>query len=279
MLTKEKLRNCFAVVLLATSLTACGIGHGGGIPAAPTGESAKLIGIWKMSPLGVGIASVVEFTSDGESRLYPYNCITRDHETPEVGRYVVDPNRRTIRIEENGGSQTLKIIFVSDAFLLLTQDVGGENLTFQYEKGSDLTPLCGADDRWEYERRKRVPYASSDFIQDPAIPPHPDMERYGGRWANKKGQVQIEVQRVADGSYQLKLDANKNWTYLFNAVHWKDDELHFTSFTYANRSDLFDHPFHKSSISGYLLPLPGGLSMQFVFFIGGKKYEFVYIRK
>lgn len=279
MLMKEKLRNCFAVALLTTSLTACGIKNGGGVPAAHTGESARLIGIWKMSPLVGGVANVIEFTSDGESRLYPYNCITRDHEAPEVGRYVVDPNRRTIRIEEDGGSQTLKIIFVSDAFLLLTQDVGGENLTFQYEKGSDLAPWCGPDERWEKERRKRVPHASSDFAPDPAIPPHPDMERYDGRWANEKGQVQIEVQRVADGSYQLKLDANENWTYLFNAVHWKDDELHFTSFAYASRSDLFDHPFHKSSTKGYLAPLPGGLSMKCVFFIGGKRYEFVYIRK
>ncbi|WER45137.1 hypothetical protein CupriaWKF_12550 [Cupriavidus sp. WKF15] len=278
MLTKEKLRSCFAVALLATSLTACGIKTGGAVPGGPAGESAKLIGIWKMSPLAGGIANVVEFTSDGESRLYPYNCITRDREAPEAGRYAVDPSRRTIRIAEDGGSQTLKIIFVSDAFLLLTQDVGGENLTFQYEKGSDLVPLCGPDDRWEKERRKRVPYASSDFVPNPTIPPHPDMERYVGRWANEKGQVQIEVQRVSDGSYQLKL-ANDNWTYLYNSVHWKDDELHFTSFAYANRSDLFGHPFHKSSNKGFLVPLPDGRSIKFAFFIGGKKYDFVYFRK
>jgi len=274
------LKNSFTIALLAAALAACSVNKTGGSPPGAIGESAKLIGIWKMLPLGVGIANVVEFSAAGESRLHSYNCITKDQQAPEISHYEVGQGGRTIQlVETNGTSQTLKILFISEALLVLSQSVGGEHLNFQYTRGSDLAPLCGPDERWEEERAKRVPYARSDFVPDPAIPPHPDMARYAGRWANEKGEVQIEVKRLADGSYQLNHNANENWTYLFNAVHWKGHELHYKSFAYANRSDLFDHPYHKSSHESFIAPEPNGASMKYAFFIGGKKYEYVLSRK
>lgn len=273
------MRNSFAAVLLLAALAACTTNKGGGGPTGASSESAKLIGIWKMYPLDGGIANVVEFTPAGESRLYSYNCITKDQPAAEVSHYVVNQNGRTLQLEEHSTTQTLGIVSLSNTHLVLSQNVGGQQFKWLYERGSDLAPLCGPDDRWEKERAKLTPYAASDFVPNPVIPPHPDMDRYVGRWVNDKGKVQIEIERVADGSYQLNHNANENWTYLFNAVSWDGDELHFTSFAYGNRSDLFDHPFHKSSRKAFLVPLPNGVSMRYASFIKGKKYEDVLSRK
>nr|WP_199041931.1 hypothetical protein [Dyella sp. ASV24] len=273
------MRNIFAIALLAAALAACATNKGGSTAPDGIDESAKLIGTWKMFPTGGGIANVVELTPEGESRLYPYNCVTREQPAPEVGHYLVDSSHRTIQIKTRGDSQTLKIVSVSDATLELSQRVGDQQITLKYMRGSDHVSLCGADARWEKERSKRSPYASTDFAPDPAIPLHSDMDRYVGRWADEKGVVQIEVKRLADGSYQLNHDANENWTYLFNAVHWEGNELHYTSFAYANRSDLFGHPFHKSSTEGFLTPMPNGASITYGFFIGSKRYELVLNRK
>ncbi|ESH86920.1 hypothetical protein B551_0224905 [Cupriavidus sp. HPC(L)] len=269
-----------AIVLAAFALAACGTNKGSiGVSGTPD-EADKLPGIWKMSPLRAGIANVVEFTRAGESRLYPYNCITMAQEVPEIGRYVVNRSARTIHIDEGDGvTQTLNIVFVTDAFLVLRQTVGDQQIYLEYEKGADLAPLCDPDERWEKDRLRRAPYVASDFVPDPTIPGRPGMDRYLGRWANEKGDVLIEVRRAADGSYQLNVDRSDDWTHLFNAVSWKGDEIHYTMFAHANRSDLFDHPAHKISVNGLLAPALDGASMEYAFFINGKKYESVLVRK
>lgn len=267
------------MAFLAVALAACGTNNGGGSVAGAAGTSAKLTGIWKMHPLGGGIANVVELTPAGESRLYSHNCITKEQEAPEIGHYVVDPSGRAIQLETNGTTETLKILFINDTSMVLSQNVDGQVLNFRYAKGSDLLPLCGADARWAEERAKRSPYVLSDFVPDPVIPPHPGMDRYVGQWANEKGYVQVEVKRLADGSYQLHHDVNENWTYLFNAVHWEGDELRYTAFAYTTRKDLFEHPYHKSSTESFLVPMPNGSSMNYGFLINGKKFEYVTNRK
>ncbi|PLC42742.1 hypothetical protein C0Q88_12450 [Ralstonia pickettii] len=267
------------MAFLAVTVAACGTNKGSVNTSVATETSTKLTGIWKMLPLGVGIANVVELTPTGESRLYPYNCITQEKDEPEIGRYKVDPSGRAIQLEANGTVETLKILSISDTSLMLSQDTDGEILNFRYQRGSDLTPLCGSDARWAEERAKRSPYAPSDFVPNPVIPPHPGMDRYVGQWANERGEVQVEVRRLADGSYQLHHDADKNWKYLYNAVHWEGDELRYVSFAYSDRTKLFDHPYHKSSTTSFLVPMPNGSSMKYGFFISGKKYEYVTKRK
>jgi hypothetical protein len=274
------MRFSLIIALLATVfVSACGANKGGGNASDAMEESAKLVGIWKMHPLRNGIANIAEFTATGESRLHPYNCITKDQETPVIYRYVVDWGSRTIQLDGNEGSQTLKIKSISNTSLELSQNISGSHLNFKYTKGSDLLPLCGPDEIWGKERVRRAPYSPSDFVPDPVIPPHPDIDRYVGRWADEKGIPHIEVKRVADGSYQLNRDASENWTPLFNAVHWKGNELHFTFFAYANSSNLYDHPAHKSTSKGFLALEPDGISMKHTYFIGHKKFENVLTRK
>ncbi len=273
------MKKSLAITFLAVELAACGINKGGGSSPGATDTSAKLTGIWKMHPLGGGIANVVELTPAGESRLYPHNCITKKQEAPEIGHYAVDPSGRSIQLETDGTVETLKVLFISDTSLLLSQDVDGQMLNFRYQRGSDLTPLCGPDARWARERSKYTPYVPSDFVPDPVVPPRLGMDRYIGRWANEKGEVEVEVKRLTDGSYRLYRDGSDNWTYLYNSVHWEGEELHYKVFAYSSRSGLFTHPYHKSLIDSALAPIPNGSAMKRALFIDGRKYEYVLNRK
>lgn len=273
------MKKCLAVALLSVALAACSTNKTDSRVPSVASKSAKLVGIWKMHPLRGGSANVVEFTHAGESRLFSHSCINKEQAAPEFGRYAVDPNVQTIQITTKETTQTLKILFVGDAFLLLSQNVAGQTLNFQYVRGSDLSPLCGSDALWAEKRNRQAPYRPSDFVSDPVIPSRLGIDRYVGRWANEKGVVQIEIQRLANGSYQLNHEMNENWTYLFNAAHWRGDELRYTSFAYSTRETLFDHPFHKSSHESFLVPLPNGDSMKHGFFINGQKYEYILNRK
>jgi len=149
------MRFSLIIVLLATIfVSACGTNKGRGNISDTMDEPTQLVGIWKMHPLRNGIANIAEFTSTGEGRLYPHNCITKEQEAPEIYRYIIDWGSRTIQLDGNGTSQTLKIGSISDTSLVLSQSVSGYHFTFKYARGSDFLPLCGPDEIWEKERAK-----------------------------------------------------------------------------------------------------------------------------
>lgn len=261
-------------------LTACANQREVASPADVESLTRKLVGIWQMAPLRNGIANVVEFTQGGESKLYSFNCITSSAEEPEVSRYTVDDSRRQINLSADGAEQSLKILDITPTNLTLSQKVGEESLRFRYQRSNRVAPLCGSGKEWAAEKSRKTPFSPSDFDGNPYIPASPSIERYVGKWASERGVVQIEIlQDATSGKYKLNHDPSENWRYLYGSVIWRGNELHFRSFAYSEKKELFDHPYHKAESPAFLAPLADSNKIKWTFFTNGKPSEYTLTRK
>lgn len=231
-----------------------------------------------MLPIKNGIANVVELGADGKSTLHPFNCTEHTKAAAEVADYRISEDGRTLRLVRDGETTEFTIVSLVSEVLTLAQAAGDSTTTFTYLRTLEVAPLCMLFAGYVSRPVTGSAYQATDFTGAPTIPPHPDLARYVGRWASDDGVVQIEVRRDADGSARLHHDRDENWTYLFNNVAWVGNELHYRSFAYSEREDLFDHPYHKSSSEDLLVPVADPDRIRWSFFSGGERIDYLLTR-
>lgn len=270
------MKKVFLIIASSVLLAACATGQN-----TNTKADAKdaIVGIWAMVPLRNGIANVVEFTKDGKSNVYPFNCRSSTSEKIESSVYAVSSSGEKIELTTEGETQELGLVAVGKKSMILSQDVAGSTLKFSYIRVNRISPLCHMYKGQKDKLPKKTAYVESDFIPDPWIPDHPNMARYVGAWADEKGAIQIEVRLDSAGKYKIFQESSENWNHLFNNVHWSGDELYFQSFAYSDKKNIFDHPYHKSNVKNILAPVDDANKIKNSHFIGGKRFDHILIRK
>lgn len=246
------------VNLLLVTVLASGSVYSAVPPASPLVDKKDLLGIWAMLPLKNGIANVVEFKANDQVLLYPFNCEEPQIKVAvETSHYAIDAETQVIKLTSPGYESQLKILDITERMMKLEQPMGFEDisLTFLYLKAKKIAPLCNLHK--PSDKNKETAFKAGDFIANPVIPPHPDMERYVGRWQDKN-ITQFEIVKNKQGQFILFQASNENWHHLFNNAHWEGNELHFQSYAYSEKSELFDHPYHKSLILKQISLLPNG---------------------
>ena len=269
---------------LAISLTAVMITGCTGLFTKPQTPVAietqqRLTGIWAMIPLRNGIANVVEFNADAKATIHAFNCLeTEEHSALEVNNFRVSNDGKFIHLRSPKRSSNLKILLLDPQAMRLGTTIADQDLIFEYLKEDKVIPLCAlypdaAGERVR-EAARKTPFKASDFIQNPKIPAHPDMQRYIGKWT---GDDEIEIVMDASGSAYIHTAPSENWNYLFNGAHWVGDELHVQMFAYSDHPDLYRHPYHKSRYELVIQPSANG-KLVVSSFIGGKKFEIILSR-
>lgn len=244
------------VLLLATLVSGCARPPSASAPAQSFDRDA-LVGIWAMRPLKNGIANVVEFRADGQALLHPFNCDTPDvKEAVEESHYEVNAGDKTLRLTSPGYDTTLNIVSLHRRNLIMEQPIiDDEKLTFSYIKMGKVLPLCFLYLPKVKDKNKESAFKKSDFIPAPDIPAHKDRQKYIGKWQSKN-VTQLEIVQGKNGNVYLYHAPSENWNHLFNAVHWVDNSLHFNSYAYSDKPELFAHPYHKDLIPNEILVLP-----------------------
>lgn len=245
-----------------------------------TANINSLVGIWAMIPLRSGIADVIEFTKEGESKLTRFNCLTESSEETEISNYTIKDGGKGIHISSKDKSRYLNVLSVkANSMRLGAVDYQGRELQHEYMKTNKASPLC---DLYKKQitigKSKNTPFMASDFVQNHFVPGNVNIDRYLGKWANEQGVVQIEVTKDANGRFKLNHDSSGNWNYLFNDVSWHGTELQFQSFAYSDKQELFTHPFHKSSHRSILTPVDDTNKIRYSFFSDGKRFNYVLTR-
>lgn len=243
----------------------------------PLEKEVPIVGIWAMIPLKNGIANVVEFTREGKSNLYSFNCREELSLEKESSIYTISDDRNNINLKSNHKIQSLKIVSIDKKKMILRQTVGKHFLNFSYMKTNRVAPFCSLYEKMH--ESKRTSFKEADFNHEPWIPDSPKILRYLGKWANEKGEIQIEVKQASDGRYKIYNQNNENWNYLYNSVNWSGEELRFQSFTYSDKQDLFEHPNHKSRTKEVLRPVDDINKIKWSFFIESKRFDYILIRK
>jgi len=135
------MKNIFLAIIFMSLLSACS-----NKPSESTnpvvGKDALIIGIWGMIPLKNGIANVVEFTEEGKSNLYSFNCRDKKWNGNELSTYTITDDEKYIRLNTNGNTQDLNLITVGEKSMILGQKLGDGLLTFAYVKIKRVFPLC-----------------------------------------------------------------------------------------------------------------------------------------
>lgn len=268
------------VYLAALALSACTSTHQTKTPIqAFVDDRASLVGTWGMIPLRNGIANVVEYTADGQSKLHAFNCEEPKSESEvELADYRLSDDGKTLHVSSPQRNFDLQVLAFTPRAMRLAMQIEGTELTFTYIKLKAVAPLCFLYSNPERDESKQKPYQTSDFIPAPIIPQRADIERYVGKWANERGEIQIEVVKDASGTAKLYHQPSKNWHYLYNQVTWQGAELHYQSFAYSEQETLFKHPFHKSVTSSILTPLEDPEKIMHSFFIGHERFDYVLTR-
>lgn len=249
--------------------------------AAATQE--KLIGIWAMLPLRNGIANVVEFSADAKATLYSFNCIDQEQHPPEISDIEVSGDGKFIHFKSPARSMDLEILTLKPYSMELGMTGIDKGLNFGYLKVDKIKSLCAlypdADGERVREAARKTPFKASDFIQNPKIPAHSNMQQYIGKWGTDKAGADIEIVMDSSDSAYLSSLPSENWKYLFNDVHWVGDELHFRMFAYSDRPNLYRHPFHKFQWELVLKPSTNGKLIASTFINGKQHDESVLSRK
>lgn len=241
-------------------------------------DKSLVVGIWAMMPLRNGIANVVEYTADGKSRLHPFNCAELGEREVEVADYRISEDGRNIHITSPYRDFDLQVLSFQRNTMKLSMSIEGIELQFSYLKTDKIAPLCTLYGKPLVDEGQRTPYQEHDFVPSPGIPSNADIDRYVGKWANEKGVVQIEVIKDVSGNASLSQTSSENWHDLYNEVSWVGNELHFQSFAYSEKASLFKHPHHKSMHRTILTPMDDAEKIQYSFFIGEKRFDYVLTR-
>lgn len=249
--------------------------------SSTTASMNSVVGIWAMIPLRNGVANVIEFTKEGESKLHRFNCLTDSSEETEISNYAIKDSGKGIHISSKDKSRYLNVLSVkANSMRLGAADYQGRELQHEYMKTDKASPLC---DLYKKQitigKSKNTSFTDADFIQNSFVPGNLNINRYLGKWASEKGVVQIEVSKDANGRFMLNHDSSGNWHYLFNDVSWHGAELHYQSFAYSDKQKLFTHPFHKSNHRSILTPVDDVNKIRYSLFIDGKRFDSVFTRK
>ncbi|MNO93898.1 hypothetical protein D3C76_855050 [compost metagenome] len=243
-------------------------------------DHTALLGAWAMAPLRNGIANVAEYLSDGTVALHSFNCAEPNVQGEiEVSKYTLAHDGTSIHIESPKDTFDLEVLSLTPTAMRLSMTLSGYPLIFSYQKVQKIAPLCASYVVDTAEEARKSSYQSKDFVPAPTVPPHADLSRYVGQWANEHGDVQLEVRREKGGDAYLYRSNSENWVYLFNGVSWKSDGLHFTAFAYSNKPDLYDHPYHKSKTPNVIAINEDGTLKQITFIKGTHRFESTLIRK
>lgn len=233
-----------------------------------------------MSPLRNGIANVANYLPDGTVALHSFNCNEPNARGEvEVSKYTLADDGKSIHIESPNDTFDLEVISLTPNTMRLGMVLSGNPLIFSYRKVQKIAPLC---DSYAIDREaeaKKSPYQEADFAPAPTLPSHADLNRYIGRWASERGDIQFEIRRDKGGGAYLYKSDSENWVYLFNGVSWEADGLHFTAFAYSNKPDLYDHPYHKSRIPHVIAINEDGTLKQIYFIRGTHRFETTLFRK
>ncbi|NWC99869.1 hypothetical protein HX869_14070 [Pseudomonas sp. P7779] len=265
--------NVLTISLATLMMTGCA-NHGAMPSTHALATQDNVVGIWAMVPLRNGIANVVEYSADAKATLHPFNCAEPGkHQEKEVSDFKVSDDGKVIHLKSPSDNFDLKVLAFDPQTMTLSMDVSDTSLTFNYVKVSNVAPLCALYPNAAAEAARKTPFKASDFVADPGIPAHSGMERYIGKWANDKGELEVEVIMGPNGSAYLYMASSKNWHFLYNEVHWVGDELHFESYAYSDLPSLYSHPFHKSKTHSILQPSGDG-GLRYSIFIDKRRYEF-----
>ncbi len=150
-----------------------------------------------------------------------------------------------------------------------------KSLTFSYLRVAKIMPICGLYK--PKDKSKETAYKPDDFIANPVIPAHKNLEKYVGKWQEEK-VTQLEVVKNKQGQFIIFHAKSENWRYLFNSVRWVGDELNFNSYAYSEKTELFDHPYHKSLTPTKIYLLPND-KMHMTINISGKNIDFELTRE
>ncbi|MBJ7263310.1 MAG: hypothetical protein JHC61_06035 [Burkholderiaceae bacterium] len=217
-------------------------------------DKSMIVGTWAMTPLHNGIANVVEYSSNGKALLHPFNCAEPGEVDTELSDYTISDDGQSIHVKSPTRAFDLQVLEFTGKTMKLGMSVSDVDLTFSYAKIDRLAPLCVLYDYNKAETARRTPYQKSDFVPAPAIPAHEGMDRYVGTWKDK-GFVLLTIVRGPEDNYYLyKASDDEDWNYLYNDVHWVGDALHFQSYTYSAKQELFPFSLHKSQIAVIFQP-------------------------
>ena len=237
-------------------------------------DKSRIVGIWAMVPLRGGIANVAEYRADGKVLLHPFNCAKRDEDEGrevEVSDYRIADDGQSIHIKSPMDEFDLKVLAFERKTMRLGMSVADMPLTFSYIKVDKVAPLCFLFSKPE-PQGKQSAYVPSDFVAAPALPAHANLDRYLGKWA-LDGELQIEIVSTADGGAQLYMTPSENWNHLYNDVHWEGDALHYQSYAYSDKPELFRHPYHKTQTRTIITPMADG-TLQHSFFIHERRFDY-----
>lgn len=267
------LKKLFVIILMAASLAGCTNKE------VSTNESLSLaddksyiVGTWAMIPLRNGISNVAEYKSGGVVVLHPFNCAEPSEPEVEVSEYTVADDGQSIHIKSPMDEFDLNVIDITRKTMQLGMNASGSDLLFAYVRVKQVTPLCFLYGESDAQKSKHTPYQDSDFVPDPIVPAHADMDRYAGEWVDEDGAVMFEVRQDSAGTASLLPKETENWNILVNDVHWVGEELVFQSFAYSDKEELFKHPFHKSSTKESLTPMSDG-RMRWSIYLGDDRKD------
>lgn len=264
--------------LVAAMLYGCASGSNKHEGLSLADDKQLVVGMWAMVPLRNGIANVVEYTTDGKSKLHSFNCAKPGEAEVEESVYNISEDGQAIHINSPNQSFDLQVLSFKRNAMRLAMSIDGMELQFSYLKVSKIAPLCALYEKGAVDESKNSPYSESDFVPSPEIPESSNIDRYIGQWTNDDGEVQIEVIKEASSRARLNLASSEYWHHLYNDVSWSGGELHFQSFAYSEEKKLFKHAYHKSKIRSILTPVADANKIKHSFFIGGKRFDYVLTR-
>lgn len=231
-----------------------------------------------MEPLKDGTANVIEFTKEGQSTLHPFNCITEPFDQPKSSTFIMTKDEYFLFL--NLGKrfeQSFKLLIKEDTIELTQASISGlKNYTLT--RTEEIKPICSKTKELD-EQLGHTAFEKSEFIENPWIPDHDNIERYAGQWKTKTGETKIEIVLSDNGQYKVEKLFDHDLYDLYNNIRWLGDELYIEKFIYTDQPKMFGEFFHKMQYTIALIPTNDPNQIEYITIIDNRETSKILTKK
>lgn len=266
----------YSILLFSILLSSCSTTYQNQVS---TSQYKPIAGLWALEPLEDGTANVIKFTEEGESTLYPFNCIKEStHNNIISSTFVMTDDKFHLYLNLGENFEESFKPFIRENRISILQITENSMQAYDFVKTDQITPICAQQLALQEKFGMKL-FEESGFIENPWFVINIDDFDFSGEWKNKEGITKISINKNADDLYKIESIKSNGQHDLYGNIHWRYKKLHITSFIYTEASKKHNQPEQKKSYPISITPLNEANKIKYTIIINNQEFDEILTRQ
>lgn len=244
-----------------------------------TSQYKPIAGLWALEPLEDGTANVIKFTEEGESTLYPFNCIKENTDDNIIlSTFVMTDDKFHLYLNLGENFEESFKLFIKKNRISILQLTKNKLQVYNFIKTDQITPIC-AQQLTLQEKFGTKLFDELGFIENPWFSIKTGDFDFSGEWKNKEGITKISINRNTENLYKVESIQSNGQHDLYGNIHWKNNKLNITSFIYDETSTKHNQSEQKISYPIFITPLNEANKIKYTIILNNQEFDEILTRQ